>query len=76
MKEKKIFTSEIVASSKERAKELERILKDEGISFFKEAGMFDFTDFKLNLSWVDVKRLIKIGVFDLESNDISLRTYY
>ena len=38
--------------------------------------MFDFTNFKLNLSWVDVKRLIKIGVFDLESNDISLRTYY
>ena len=76
MKEKKIFTSEIVASSEERAKELERILKDEEISFFKEAGMFNFTNFKLNLSWVDVKRLIKIGVFDLESNDISLRTYY
>ena len=76
MKEKKIFTSEIVAKSDESAKELERILKDEEISFFKEAGMFDFTNFKLNLSWVDVKRLIKIGVFDLESNDISLRTYY
>ena len=76
MKEKKIFTSEIVASSEERAKELERILKDEEISFFKEAGMFNFTNFKLNLSWVDVKRLIKIGVFDLESNDINLRTYY
>ena len=76
MKEKKIFTSEIVASSEERAKELERILKDEEMSFFKEAGMFDFTNFKLNLSWVDVKRLIKIGVFDLESNDINLRTYY
>lgn len=76
MKEKKIFTSEIVAKSDESAKELERILKNEEISFFKEAGMFDFTNFKLNLSWVDVKRLIKIGVFDLESNDISLRTYY
>lgn len=76
MKEKKIFTSEIVASSEERAKELEGILKDEEISFFKEAGMFNFTNFKLNLSWVDVKRLIKIGVFDLESNDINLRTYY
>lgn len=76
MKEKKIFTTEIVASSEERAKELEKILKDEEISFFKEAGMFNFTNFKLNLSWVDVKRLIKIGVFDLESNDISLRTYY
>ena len=76
MKEKKIFTSEIVAKSDESAKELERILKDEEIPFFKEAGMFDFTNFKLNLSWVDVKRLIKIGVFDLESNDINLRTYY
>ena len=76
MKEKKIFTSEIVAKNDESAKELERILKDEEMSFFKEAGMFDFTNFKLNLSWVDVKRLIKIGVFDLESNDINLRTYY
>ena len=76
MKEKKIFTSEIVAKSDERAKELERILKDEEISFFKEAGMFDFTIFKINLSWVDVKRLIKIGVFDLKRDDISLRTYY
>lgn len=76
MKEKKIFTSEIVAKSYEKAKELERILKYEEISFFKEAGMFDFTIFKINLSWVDVKRLIKIGVFDLERNDISLRTYY
>ena len=76
MKEKKIFTSEIVAKSDESAKELERILKDEEIPFFKEAGMFDFTNFKLNLSWVDVKHLIKIGVFDLESNDINLRTYY
>ena len=76
MKEKKIFTSEIVAKSDESAKELERILKDEEIPFFKEAGMFDFTNFKLNLSWADVKHLIKIGVFDLESNDINLRTYY
>ena len=76
MKEKKIFTSEIVAKSDERAKELERILKDEEIPFFKEPGMFDFTNFKLNLSWVDVKRLIKIGVFDLKRDDISLRTYY
>ena len=76
MKEKKIFTSEIVAKSDESAKELERILKDEEISFFKEAGMFDFTNFKLNLSWVDVKRLTKIGVFDLESDGISLRAYY
>ena len=76
MKKKKIFTSEIVAKSDESAKELEGILKNEEISFFKEAGMFDFTNFKLNLSWVDVKRLIKIGVFDLESNDINLRTYY
>ena len=76
MKEKKIFTSEIVAKNDESAKELERILKDEEIPFFKEAGMFDFTNFKLNLSWVDVKHLVKIGVFDLESNDINLRTYY
>ena len=76
MKEKKIFTTEIVATNDEKAKELERILKDEEMSFFKEAGMFDFTNFKLNLSWVDVKRLIKIGVFDLERSDISLRTYY
>ena len=76
MKEKKIFTSEIVAKSDESAKELERILKDEEIPFFKEPGMFDFTNFKLNLSWVDVKHLIKLGVFDLESNDINLRTYY
>ena len=76
MKEKKIFTSEIVAKSDESAKELEGILKNEEISFFKEAGMFDFTNFKLNLSWVDVKRLIKLGVFDLERDSISLRTYY
>lgn len=76
MKEKKIFTSEIVAKSDESAKELERILKDEEIPFFKEAGMFDFTNFKLNLSWVDVKHLIKIGVFDSERDSISLRTYY
>ena len=76
MKEKKIFTSEIVAKNDESAKELERILKDEEIPFFKEAGMFDFTNFKLNLSWVDVKRLTKIGVFDLESDSISLRAYY
>ena len=76
MKEKKIFTSEIVAKNDESAKELERILKDEEISFFKEAGMFNFTNFKLNLSWVDVKRLTKIGVFDLESDSISLRAYY
>ena len=76
MKEKKIFTSEIVAKSDESAKELERILKDEEIPFFKEPGMFDFTNFKLNLSWVDVKHLIKIGVFDSERDSISLRTYY
>ena len=76
MKEKKIFTSEIVAKNDESAKELEGILKNEEIPFFKEAGMFDFTNFKLNLSWVDVKHLVKIGVFDLESNDINLRTYY
>lgn len=76
MKEKKIFTTEIVATNDEKAKELERILKDESIQFFKESGMFDFTIFKINISWVDVKRLIKIGVFDAEENDINLRTYY
>ena len=76
MKEKKIFTTEIVATNDEKAKELERILKDEGIQFFKESGMFDFTIYKINISWVDVKRLIKIGVFDAEENDINLRTYY
>ena len=76
MKYKKIFTSEIVAKNDESSKELERILKDEEIPFFKEPGMFDFTNFKLNLSWVDVKRLTKIGVFDLESDSISLRAYY
>ena len=76
MKEKKIFTSEIVAKNDESAKELERILKDEEIPFFKEPGMFDFTNFKLNLSWVDVKRLIKIGVFDTQRHDIILRTFY
>ena len=76
MKEKKIFTTEIVATNYEKAKELERILKDEGIQFFKESGMFNFTIFKTNVSWVDVKRLIKIGVFDAEENDINLRTYY
>ena len=76
MKEKKIFTAEIVAKNEEKAKELEGILKDEEISFFKEAGRFDFTNFKLHISWVDVKRLIKIGVFDTKRNDISLRTYY
>ena len=76
MKEKKIFTAVIVAKNEEKAKELEGILKDEEILFFKEIGRFDFINFKLSLSWVDVKRLIKIGVFDLESNDISLRTYY
>ena len=76
MKEKKIFTTEIVATNVEKAKKLERILKDEGFQFFKESGMFDFTIFKLNISWVDVKRLIKIGVFDAEENDINLRTYY
>ena len=76
MKEKKIFTTEIVAKKKKKAKELERILKDESIQFFKESGMFDFTIFKINISWVDVKRLIKIGVFDAEENDINLRTYY
>ena len=42
----------------------------------KESGMFNFTIFKTNVSWVDVKRLIKIGVFDAEENDINLRTYY
>ena len=76
MKEKKIFTTVIVAKNEEKAKELEGILKDENILFFKEAGMFDFTHFKLHISWVDVKRLIKIGVFDTKRNDISLRTYY
>ena len=76
MKEKKIFTTEIVATNDEKAKKLERILKDEGIQFFKESGMFDFTIFKTNVSWVDVKRLIKIGVFNAEENDINLRTYY
>ena len=76
MKEKKIFTTVIVAKNEERAKELEGILKDEEISFFKEDGMFDFTNFKLHISWVDVKRLIKIGVFDMKKHDISLRTYY
>ena len=76
MKEKKIFTAVIVAKNEERAKELEGILRDEKISFFKEAGMLDFTNFKLSLSWVDIKRLIKIGVFDTKRKDISLRTYY
>ena len=76
MKEKKIFTTVITAKNKERAKELEEILKDEEISFFKEAGMFDFMNFKLHISWVDVKRLIKIGVFDTKRHDISLRTFY
>ena len=76
MKEKKIFTTVIVAKNEERAKELEGILRDEKISFFKEAGMLDFTNFKLSLSWVDIKRLIKIGVFDTKRKDISLRTYY
>ena len=76
MKEKKIFTTEIVATNDEKAKKLERILKDEGIQFFKESGMFDFTIFKTNVSWVDVKRLIKIGMFNVEENDINLRTYY
>ena len=76
MKEKKIFTTTIVAKDEERAKELEGILRDEEILFFKEAGRFNFTNFKLNISWVDIKRLIKIGVFDTKRNDISLRTYY
>lgn len=76
MKEKKIFTTEIVATNDEKTKELERILKDEGIQFFKESGMFDFTIFKTNVSWVNVKRLIKIGVFNVEEHDINLRTYY
>ena len=76
MKEKKIFTTVIVAKNEERAKELEGILKDENISFFKEAGMFDFTNFKLHISWVDVKRLIKIRVFDTQRHDIILRTFY
>ena len=76
MKEKKIFTATIVAKDEKRAKELEGILKDEEILFFKEAGMFDFTNFQLHISWVDVKRLIKIGVFDMKKHDISLRTYY
>ena len=76
MKEKKIFTTVIVAKSEEKAKELERILKDEEISFFKEDGMFDFINFKLHISWVDVKRLIKIGVFDTQRHDIILRTFY
>ena len=76
MKEKKIFTTEIVATNDEKTKELERILKDEGIQFFKESGMFDFTIFKTNVSWVDVKRLIKIGVFNVKEHDINLRTYY
>ena len=76
MKEKKIFTTVIVAKNEERAKELEGILRDEKISFFKEAGMFDFTNFKLHISWVDVKRLIKIRVFDTQRHDIILRTFY
>ena len=76
MKEKKIFTTVIVAKNEERAKELEGILKDEEILFFKEDGMFDFTNFKLHISWVDVKRLIKIGVFDTQRHDIILRTFY
>ena len=76
MKEKKIFTTEIVATNDEKTKELERILKDEGIQFFKESGMFNFTIFKTNVSWVDVKRLIKIGVFNVKEHDINLRTYY
>ena len=76
MKEKKIFFFFIVAKNEEKAKELEGILKDENISFFKEAGMFDFTNFKLHISWVDVKRLIKIRVFDTQRHDIILRTFY
>ena len=36
MKEKKIFTSEIVAKNDESAKELERILKDEEIPFLRK----------------------------------------
>ena len=36
MKEKKIFTAEIVAKDAKKAKELEGILKDEEIHFFKE----------------------------------------
>ena len=76
MKEKKIFTTEIIAKDDEKAKELERILKDEEISFFKESGMFDYVEYKCNLSWVDVKRLIKIGVFDTKRDDIELRAFY
>ena len=76
MKEKKIFTAEIVATNYEKAKKLEGILKDEGISFVKESGWFDFTNYKCNLSWVDVKRLIKLRVFNLENDNINLRTHY
>lgn len=76
MKEKKIFTAEIVARDAKKAKELEGILRDEEILFFKESGMFDHVKYKCNLSWVDVKRLIKIGVFDVKRDDINLRIYY
>ena len=76
MKEKKIFTTEIVAKDEKSAKELEGILKNEGFSFFKETEVFDFTNFKVNLSWVDVKHLIKIGVIDTKRDDVRLRTYY
>ena len=76
MKEKKIFTAEIVARDDKKVKELEGILKDEEISFFKESGLSDFIYFKCNLSWIDVKRLIKLGVFDPKEDDINLKSYY
>ena len=76
MKEKKIFTAEIVARDDGKAKELEGILKDEEIAFYKESGIFDFVNFKCNLSWVDVKHLIKLGVFDPKKEDVNLRSYY